>query len=298
VSAKTTVRMDHDSIHVGERFSLTMQRTLRLPEDGREYPLPPGFGPFPLTAVESLGDAAPPGWKKTGGFVVPIYLYEALWFQFSAARWKPNAVQISAGGINAISGGPWKEKLSSNPQNYIVCPVQPWLDGINAGDGIIRQFVATNAGNGDTIGEQLGGSIESALQVRVYEPKPGRFPDIGPAEFDSAMSMFTEPAGDIGIGAGGSINQKIYPDPFGLRIWDDETFYTVHLFLLSPESYLKLTGKTPPPSPISAETYIAAGLPWFKLADEEVCTVAPSRRLSGVKTLKQRMEERGAPRKR
>jgi hypothetical protein len=32
----------------------------------------------------------------------------------------------------------------------VVCPDQPWLDGINAGDGYIRQFVAMPLGMGYT----------------------------------------------------------------------------------------------------------------------------------------------------
>jgi hypothetical protein len=28
----------------------------------------------------------------------------------------------------------------SDPQNYVVVPGQPWLDGFAAGEGLIRQF--------------------------------------------------------------------------------------------------------------------------------------------------------------
>jgi hypothetical protein len=252
MTSRLEVRMEQDRIYVGERFSMTLQRTLRLPEDGKEYPLPPGFGSFRLDSVESLGAVAPPVWKATGGFIAPIYEREALWFQFSAARWKPNAVQVAVGGINAISGGPLREGLAADPQNYVVCPGQPWLDGINSGEGTIRQFVATATGLGDTIGEQLSGQAASALQVRVYDPRPGHFPDIGPAESDTAMSMFAEGAGEPGIGAGGAMTQKIYPDPYGLEIWDEKSFGVVHVFLVSPGRYRALIGKVPPPSPISA----------------------------------------------
>ena len=36
-------------------------------------------------------------------------------------------------------------------QNYCVLPKQPWLDGINYGDGYIRQFVAMPLGKGYTV---------------------------------------------------------------------------------------------------------------------------------------------------
>ena len=39
-----------------------------------------------------------------GGVFIPMYQREALWISFSAASWKPNAVTVSVGGVNAISG--------------------------------------------------------------------------------------------------------------------------------------------------------------------------------------------------
>jgi hypothetical protein len=101
--------------------------------------------------------------------VAPIFLHEALWFQFSAARWKPNAVQVSAGGINAISGGHWTEKLSSDPQNYLVCPGQPWLDGINAGDRIIRQrtFGVGKCATSISIFESADSSCLNLMRPRI-----------------------------------------------------------------------------------------------------------------------------------
>ena len=51
----------------------------------------------------------------------------------------------------AVSGLPWIERLVKDPQNYVALPNQPWLDGINAGDGFIRQFVAVPLGSGATV---------------------------------------------------------------------------------------------------------------------------------------------------
>ena len=36
-------------------------------------------------------------------------------------------------------------------QNYVAIPKQKWLDGINCGDGTIRQFVAMPLGQGYTV---------------------------------------------------------------------------------------------------------------------------------------------------
>jgi hypothetical protein len=73
---------------------------------------------------------------ERGGVFIPMYQREALWLAFEAAPWKPNAAKIGVGRINALSGEPWDEQLHDDPQDYIVCPDQPWLDGTNVGDGV------------------------------------------------------------------------------------------------------------------------------------------------------------------
>ena len=78
--------------------SVSLHRTLRIPEDGRTYPLPPGFGLFPVRL--SRGEGADAATR----LVVPMYQREALWLGFSAAPWKPNALKVICGGINAVSG--------------------------------------------------------------------------------------------------------------------------------------------------------------------------------------------------
>ena len=41
-----------DRLFFGDGFSLVFQRTLRIPDDGRDYPLPPGLGRFPLRHID------------------------------------------------------------------------------------------------------------------------------------------------------------------------------------------------------------------------------------------------------
>ena len=67
-------------------------------------------------------------------------------------HWRPNALKVAVGKVNAVSGQPWSERLKPEDrdgnQDYLVVPEQPWLDGINSGDGTIRQFVAMPLGDG------------------------------------------------------------------------------------------------------------------------------------------------------
>jgi len=284
------VRLEAEHIHVGDRFSLTLQRTVRLPQDGRDYPLTPSFGEFPVVGAEAFSDRLPGSWHVRDAFVIPIYEREALFLAFSASESKPNAVQVGVGGINAVSGEGWPAPPSANPQNYIVCPDQPWLDGIYALNGRVRQFVAAGRGRGDTVAEQLGGTEASALQIRVYEPQPGRFSDQMHAAERGRLDSIPD---DLGVGAGGTMRQKIYPDPYGVETWNAEDYAEFYIYLVRPDLFRELTGREPPPASISAETYTRLNLPWFELDDKNApALVAPSR-LGEVETISKRERERG-----
>ena len=82
-----------------------------------------------------------------------MYQREALWIQFQSRSWRPNAVKVGAGRINAVTGKPLTRGLRPGEQDYMVCPPQPWLDGFHTGDGTIRQFVAAPLGLGVTVEE-------------------------------------------------------------------------------------------------------------------------------------------------
>lgn len=81
-----------------------------------------------------------------------------------------NAVKIGVGKVNAVSGEEWKHSLlSQSPQNYVPLPRQPWLDGINCGDGYVRQFVAMPLGQGYTVEAQVTDHEDvGGIQFEVY----------------------------------------------------------------------------------------------------------------------------------
>src|SRR5215217_2923366 len=91
-----------DVVEVGERFAVAFLRTLRIPDDGRLYPLPPGLGRLPIHSVADSADRAPPTWDHRHGVFIALAQREALWLGFDAASWKPNAVKVDVGGINAV----------------------------------------------------------------------------------------------------------------------------------------------------------------------------------------------------
>ena len=87
------------------RFSIDFQRTLRIPDSDRDYPLPPGFGRFPLRHVEDYA-ALPADTRRRGGVILPRWQAEALWLNFGGGRGSdlPVAAKVAAGKINAVTG--------------------------------------------------------------------------------------------------------------------------------------------------------------------------------------------------
>lgn len=285
------VKVTQNSIRIGRHFSVSFQRTLRIPEDGRTFPLPPGLGNFPIRRVADYADRVPASWREHGGVFIPMYQREALWMSFHAAEWRPNAVKIGIGKINAISGKPWQEKLQRGREDYIVVPDQPWLDGINAGEGIVRQFVAMPIGMGYTVEGQLTGKEEfGGIQIIAYDPKPGRFPDRPPRQerSDDVMYCMSAPCcvAEMGIAAGGRLTQKIHPDAYGIDTWDEQNSGRVYVHIVNSTMYREITGEEPPATPVTAREYADHGLPWFALYDEGKGDIGASAELAGVKGVK------------
>jgi hypothetical protein len=289
------------AVRFGEHFAVSFQRTLRVPEEGVN-PLPPGMGTFPVRRVEEYAGRVSPVWLERGGVFIPVYQREALWLGFRAAEWQPTAVKVGVGGIDAVTGDSWNPTLRSDPQDYLVCPPQLWLDGVNAGEGVVRQFVAAPLGRGLTVEGQLTGvETTGGMQIVVFEPKPGFFPDEPPPPdtvpgvepgplpigVPPSEAMAGDPPLELGIAAGGWMQQKIYPDPYGIEIWDVGRSATLWIHLVNSLQYREITGEEPPPSPVDARAYTEAGLPWFELYDQEADQLAAGEKLRGVRSLGQ-----------
>jgi hypothetical protein len=188
--------------------------------------------------------------------------------------------------VNVLTGEPFPSPLCSDPQNYLVCPLQPWLDGIKTEPGSVRQFVAAPPGQRITLEEQIAGSSErGGLQLRVYEPRPGVFPARKPKGFSTASLYYESLPGELGVAGGGAIEQKVYPDPHGIKAWDQKNFTDITVLIVNSTEFRAITGVAPPASPISAADYERLGLPWFKLYDEEQRDLSGAPRLKGLNTV-------------
>jgi hypothetical protein len=283
------VRTYGDRLRIGG-LEITFQRTLRIPDDGNTYPLPPGLGQFPIRQVEDYADRVPESWREKGGVFIPMYQREALWMSFHTPQLM--AVKVGVGKIDALTGKRWNERLTKRPQNYLVCPDQPWLDGINAGDGFIRQFVAMPLGMGYTVEGQLSGKEEEGgIQIKAFASKlPPR--DLEHAKAFSVDAM-AAPAASMGLGAGGKMKQDIYPDENGIDTWDSDSSGRVFVHIANSMMWRDITEEEPPPTPVSASLYMEYGFPWFELYDEGRGDIAGSDVLGGVKTIKDIDDEKG-----
>jgi len=314
--ADGTVRIDGNSLRLAGGVQVRFIRTLRLPETGT-HPLPPGLGEFPLRRVEDYPETVPAEWLARGGVMLPVYLREAMWLSFGGTS-EPAALQVGVGKVCAVSGKPWSPRPARKPQNYVVLPRQPWLDGINSGKGTVRQFVAVPLGLGATVegqvtGEEVWGGVQlqsfplndTALhawreeQRRLAEAAESRRRSAAASGYGGAMPMAPgsapqwgapAPAGSapraaaaMGLGVGGSMRQEVYKDDRPLSDWATTAAGRVFVHLVTPPEWRRITGEAPPPSPVDRAAYTRAGLPWFDYYDQDAADLDPTDALGEVK---------------
>lgn len=290
----------------GAGIRIDFQRTLRLPDDGRDYHLPPGLGRFPLRHIEDFDLGVSNHRKARGGIIMPMFQTDALWLNFSSLGYRrqelPVALKIGAGKINAVSGEKWTDGLSQDPQNYVVLPEQPWIDGFNVAKGKVRQFVAMPLGQEYTVEEQIdpksdvGGIQFEAIPMKkeAYEKLKTERDEASSAKFGLIMSMKCESM-EMGLGMGGSMRQEIYDDEYGLDAWDLDNSQRCFIMLTNAEQWMAITGEEPPLSPISAEDYSNAGLPWFDYYGGDCKTIEGAKALGDIKSIKSIAHEKGDP---
>jgi hypothetical protein len=292
-------------VHADARVEIELQRTLRIPDDGKSYPLPPGLGRFPLRHVDDFAARLPDEWRRHGGVMLPMYQAEALWLNFRSPTGYPFAVKIATGKINAVTGEQWRDGLNRDPQDYVTVPGQPWLDGYCVEKGYIRQFVAMPLGAGYTAEEQITGKTDhGGLQIAVHPMKKEAWERIlaarraeatrMPAAPMYAMAPAAAPAGmAMGLGAGGRMRQEIYDDRYAMEDWDLRTGSRCFIHIANSLMWRSITGSEPPTVPPTAEQYTRAGLPWFDYYAENRTAVEGSGTLAKLKSIFTLGKEKG-----
>ena len=213
-------------VHPDATCEIGFQRTLRIPDDGRDYPLPPGLGTFPLRHVDDYADRLPPAWRRRGGVLLPMHQAEAMWIEFDSETDYPFAIKVATGKVCAVTGDAWAERLNRDPQDYLVVPEQPWLDGYCVAKDVIRQFVAMPLGAGYSVEEQLTGAAEhGGLQIIAFPMKRKRYEQMREQEERrpkanyemAAPAPSAAPLKQMGLAPGGRMKQAIYGRPVRAR---------------------------------------------------------------------------------
>ena len=291
-------------VHEHAICRINFQRTLRIPDDNREYSLPPGLGRFHLAHVEDYKDNLPETMSKRGGVMLPMYQSEAMWINFSAGTHQyPFAIKIAAGKINAVTGENWNESLHEGTQDYVVLPEQPWLDGFCVQKGLIRQFVAMPLGEGYTAEEQVTDKAEyGGLQIMAIPMKRSLYEELLKQKEEQAelnMMLFSrndivcEQEYSMGYAPGGLMRQQIVEDEHGADAWDIENASGCFVHAMNSEQWSNITGQDTPGKPPSARDYTAAGLPWFEYYSDKHTAIEGSKILSQLDSLAAKMFKKG-----
>jgi tetratricopeptide (TPR) repeat protein len=389
--------VQNDVLCVGRHTQISFHRTLRVPEDGRNYPLPAGFGRLPVLRVEDYAERVPQQWLEQGGFIIPLYQREALFLEFAGVKWRPTIAKVSVGRVNAISAKQHDLKIRPHRQDYVVIPDQRWLDGINSGNGSVSQFVAMPLGKGYTIEAQVTDEEKyGGFQLAVFDPRRGRFTELDPEQVKLAANaladrsrraaqdevlrilpdlgvravralqkmhyrdaardlgiseietleivktirllmgkhgldgfipeanltdtrhlktLFSQDLGggglraspcaqfspsddegdEMGIAAGGRIKQQVLADGYGSDSWDELVFRDVVIYIVNSEAYQRVTGRSTPPSPITADQYARHKIPWYSDYDEQARSVSPVAVLKRILSIAKIDKNRGVP---
>jgi hypothetical protein len=312
------IELKHDSlmfsfpeVHSKAHLTIDFQRTLRIPDDGKDYPLPPGLGQFPIKHVDDYSEKVPSLWIQHGGVMLPMFQSEALWLNFNSKfLWDrdtsyPFAIKVATGKINAVTGNNWSDGLKRRQQDYMVSTEQPWLDGYCIEKGFIRQFVAMPLGSGYSAEEQITGEAEhGGIQIVVYPMKQEIFEKRFPKrereyehlnmirESASLMSMKVG-AADMGLAPGGRMRQEIYKDPFRLSDWDMNQKSRCFVHLANSMVWRAITGDAPPSVPFTSKEYTDHGLPWFDYYSDNSIAVEGAEKLKGLKSIVEMGKEKG-----
>ena len=301
------------TVHPSAALTIDFQRTLRIPDNDQSYPLPPGTGRFTLRHVDDFASRLRKEWIERGGVMLPMYQSEAMWIHFSSAHDSarqtdyPFAVKIAAGKINAVTGQAWTSLLHREPQDYIVTPPQPWLDGFSLSKGEIRQFVAMPLGDGYTAEEQISDSSDiGGIQIVVYPMKrvvyERRFRkqsrvveqllERQTVRFARELSSGEGRQAAMGLAAGGRMQQDIYDDPYSADDWDLTQSARCFVHILNSRMWSDITGEKNPNEPRTAADYSRAGLPWFDYYDESATALEGSPILGGLKSVASMWKEK------
>ncbi len=275
-------------VHKGAECKIDLLRTLRLPDDDRQHPLPPDLGRFPVRRVHDFENSVPENWLDRGGVLVPMHQSEALWLRFEGSY--PFALKLGTQGINAINGSIWSEELDGENQDYLVTTSQPWLDGYSLSEGdSLRQFTALPLESDHGAQVQMSGNSDiGGLRLLIVPLSADAFAK-GMTRAPSSTSDLEPVAPDVsetGISPGGQLRSQVFPDPWGKEAWEATQAARCYIRLCNSVIWKAVTLKPMPQTPLTEEDYESSGYPWVNSYEE------PSRSAEQVERVQQAISAR------
>lgn len=278
--ADSCVRVSESTVWLPGGAAVSFLRTLREPETGAPD-MSWVLGGFPVRRVVDHPDTVPEQWRARGGVMLPVYPQEAVVLAFDRTE-EPTALQVGAGTGCAVSGGPWSDRLSRKPQNYLVLPRQRWFTPVGPDRGTVRRLGAALLGLGARAkGRAAGEEVGNSLQLRSFPLTDGALTAWHRSEEQRrlAVEWLPQPYGVGGYvrplvssggaamgGSGGGFwpwgpeialrwsppgNYVEYLDEWLLSDWSEEPAGGAFVHLVAPPEWHGITGEDPPPPPVN-----------------------------------------------
>jgi hypothetical protein len=102
-----------------------------------------------------------------------------------------------------------------------------------------------------------------------------------PSNEAACVSDVGQALSEMGIGKGGRIHQKIYPDPHGIEVWQDAPVAAVAIYIVNAKAFEEITGEKIP-QPAGHEKY--KGI-WFGLKDHNQPDVVGTSKFGWLKSV-------------
>ena len=215
------VKVESNRVHVGERFSLSLQRSDRV-DDLTQPPVSRGQLPVRQLTTDLLRKLDIDGSDDTS-VVVPCDEDEAVWLGFCGENSRRVALKIRQGRIDAVIGNDWDESLHE-PQDYLVTPDQTSWYGLRSSDGHIRQF------------------SRDPIELVVYEPSQPDDPPVRRRSWNQQFYGLEENSNQAE-----PTNFSLAPDPKGITFWSVKPSGRLSIYFVDSNSWQSLTGENPPP---------------------------------------------------
>lgn len=303
-----------------ENMEVIFHRTVRVPDGRQPSNLPPSLGRMDLYPVAKYAKRCPENWEKEAYFLAlheteAMWMSFRSWTHPMAMLVGAGGINALTGeklGItlekdNYLVAPPqpwldgWKDKDGTVYQ-FVATSYQKGK-GITVGEQLMGEESKTGA-----IGIAFFTPKDPSKLKPKHKPIEGHTPSIAgdiftwmgsesEALFSSDIPKLSASAAtsalrmhrldrprttfnEMGIGRGGKIVQKIYPDPHGLEVWEQEPSATLACYLVNAEVFEEITGEKIP-RPVSSETYSGA---WFGLQDKAEGDIAGTNKFTGLKS--------------